>query len=154
MVDEYQDIGPEEYALIAAVAGRTIEDEDMKLSLFAVGDDDQNIYAFKGASIRYIRQFEQDYRARPEYLVENYRSTGHTVGHLVADLSGDQAFEVFLVCRLSGGDAAGPIVAHTPPPKGCRPARILYAPDLSIQDQLPLSPISLNSSPSGLSYRR
>ena len=30
----------------------------MKLSLFAVGDDDQNIYAFAGASIRYIRQFE------------------------------------------------------------------------------------------------
>ncbi len=79
LVDEYQDIGPEEYALIAAVAGRTIEDEDLRLSLFAVGDDDQNIYAFAGASIRFIRQFEQDYRARPEYLVENYRSTAHIV---------------------------------------------------------------------------
>lgn len=79
LVDEYQDIGPEEYALIAAVAGRTIEDEDLKLSLFAVGDDDQNIYAFAGASIQYIRQFERDYRARPEYLVENYRSTGHII---------------------------------------------------------------------------
>jgi ATP-dependent DNA helicase RecQ len=79
LVDEYQDIGPEEYALIAAVAGRTIEDEDMKLSLFAVGDDDQNIYAFAGASIHYIRQFEQDYRAKPEYLVENYRSTRHII---------------------------------------------------------------------------
>ncbi len=44
-----------------------------------MGDDDQNIYVFAGASIRYIRQFEQDYRARPEYLVENYRSTGHIV---------------------------------------------------------------------------
>ena len=79
LVDEYQDIGPEEYALIAAIAGRTIDDEDMKLSLFAVGDDDQNIYAFAGASIRYIRQFEQDYRAKPEYLVENFRSTRHIV---------------------------------------------------------------------------
>ena len=79
LVDEYQDIGPEEYALIAAIAGRTIEDEAMKLSLFAVGDDDQNIYAFAGASIRYIRQFEQDYRAKPEYLVENYRSTRHII---------------------------------------------------------------------------
>ncbi|MGY3437498.1 MULTISPECIES: RecQ family ATP-dependent DNA helicase [unclassified Marinovum] len=75
LVDEYQDIGPEEYALIAAVAGRTLEDEDMKLSLFAVGDDDQNIYAFAGASIKFIRQFEQDYRAKPQFLVENYRST-------------------------------------------------------------------------------
>ncbi|WP_425342913.1 UvrD-helicase domain-containing protein [Sagittula salina] len=79
LVDEYQDIGPEEYALIAAVAGRTIDDEDMKLSLFAVGDDDQNIYAFAGASIKFIRQFEQDYRAKPEFLVENYRSTRHII---------------------------------------------------------------------------
>ena len=79
LVDEYQDIGPEEYALIAAVAGRTIDDEDMKLSLFAVGDDDQNVYAFAGASIRFIRQFEQDYRAKPEFLVENYRSTRHII---------------------------------------------------------------------------
>lgn len=75
LVDEYQDIGPEEYALISAVAGRSLEDPDLRLSLFAVGDDDQNIYAFAGASIGFIRRFEQDYRARPEYLTENYRST-------------------------------------------------------------------------------
>ncbi len=75
LVDEYQDIGPEEYALIAAVAGRSIKDPDLRLSLFAVGDDDQNIYAFAGASIRFIRRFETDYRARPQYLTENYRST-------------------------------------------------------------------------------
>lgn len=88
LVDEYQDIGPEEYALIAAVAGRAIDDEDMKLSLFAVGDDDQNIYAFAGASIRHIRQFEQDYRAKPEYLVENYRSTGHIIAASNAVIAG------------------------------------------------------------------
>ena len=75
LVDEYQDIGPEEYALIAAVAGRSIDDPDMKLSLFAVGDDDQNIYAFAGASIEFIRKFEEDYSARPSFLTENYRST-------------------------------------------------------------------------------
>ncbi len=79
LVDEYQDIGPEEYELIAAVAGRTIDDPDMRLSLFAVGDDDQNIYAFAGASIRYIRAFEQDYRARPEFLIENYRSSANII---------------------------------------------------------------------------
>jgi ATP-dependent DNA helicase RecQ len=49
LVDEYQDIGPEEYALIAAVAGRSLQDPDLRLSLFAVGDDDQNIYEFRGA---------------------------------------------------------------------------------------------------------
>ena len=79
LVDEYQDIGPEEYALISAVAGRSLDDPELRLSLFAVGDDDQNIYAFAGASIRFIRQFETDYRARPEYLIENYRSTGHII---------------------------------------------------------------------------
>nr|WP_245319109.1 ATP-dependent helicase [Mesorhizobium temperatum] len=79
LVDEYQDIGPEEYALISAVAGRSLDDPDLRLSLFAVGDDDQNIYAFAGASIRFIRQFEADYRARPQFLVENYRSTGHII---------------------------------------------------------------------------
>lgn len=75
LVDEYQDIGPEEYALIAAVAGRSFDDPDQRLSLFAVGDDDQNIYAFAGASIEFIRRFEADYSAKPTHLIENYRST-------------------------------------------------------------------------------
>nr|WP_114961156.1 RecQ family ATP-dependent DNA helicase [Tritonibacter mobilis] len=79
LVDEYQDIGPEEYQLISAVAGRSLDDADLKLSLFAVGDDDQNIYAFNGASIEFIRKFEEDYKARPAFLVENYRSTGHII---------------------------------------------------------------------------
>ncbi|MES0120485.1 UvrD-helicase domain-containing protein [Mesorhizobium sp. C277A] len=78
-MDEYQDIGPEEYALISAIAGRSLDDPDLQLSLFVVGDDDQNIYAFAGASIRFIRQFEADYRARPQFLIENYRSTGHII---------------------------------------------------------------------------
>ena len=79
LVDEYQDIGPAEYALIAAVAGRSLDDPDQRLSLFAVGDDDQNIYAFNGASISFIRRFEEDYRAKPKFLTENYRSTRHIV---------------------------------------------------------------------------
>ena len=79
LVDEYQDVGPEQYALIAALAGRTLADENDKLSLFAVGDDDQNIYAFKGASVEFIRRFEDDYRAKPVFLTENYRSTEHII---------------------------------------------------------------------------
>ena len=78
LVDEYQDIGPEEYALIGAVAGRSLED-DLRISLFAVGDDDQNIYAFAGASIDFIRRFEADYAAKPVWLTENYRSTAHII---------------------------------------------------------------------------
>jgi ATP-dependent DNA helicase RecQ len=65
LVDEYQDIGPEQYELIAALAGRTLDDEDRRLTLFAVGDDDQNIYGFQGASVEFIRRFEADYTRSP-----------------------------------------------------------------------------------------
>ena len=79
LVDEYQDIAQDQYELISALAGRTLSDEDDRISLFAVGDDDQNIYAFNGASVEFIRRFEADYRARPAYLTDNYRSTGHII---------------------------------------------------------------------------
>ena len=79
LVDEYQDIGEPEYELIAALAGKTLAEDDARLNLFAVGDDDQNIYAWKGASVRFIRRFAQDYRAKEEYLVENYRSSGYII---------------------------------------------------------------------------
>ena len=79
LVDEYQDVGPEEYALIAAVAGRSLEDPDLRISLFAVGDDDQNIYAFSGASVEFIRRFQDDYKAQPFYLTENFRSTANII---------------------------------------------------------------------------
>ena len=75
LVDEYQDIAEPEYELIAALAGKTLAEDDGRLNLFAVGDDDQNIYAWKGASVRFIRRFAQEYNAKEEYLVENYRST-------------------------------------------------------------------------------
>ena len=79
LVDEYQDIGPEQYELISALAGRTLSDEDDKLSLYAVGDDDQNIYAFNGSSVEFIHRFEGDYRAKPAFLTDNYRSTAHII---------------------------------------------------------------------------
>lgn len=79
LVDEYQDIGPEQYELISALAGRTLSDPDRKLSLLAVGDDDQNIYSFAGASVEYIRRFQADYQAKPSYLVANYRSSANII---------------------------------------------------------------------------
>ena len=79
LVDEYQDIGPDQYALISALAGRTLSEEDDRLSLFAVGDDDQNIYAFSGSSVAFIHRFEEDYAATPVFLTDNYRSTAHIV---------------------------------------------------------------------------
>ena len=79
LVDEYQDVAAEQYDLISALAGRTLADDDARLSLFAVGDDDQNIYTFNGASVEFIRRFEDDYDARPVYLTDNYRSTANII---------------------------------------------------------------------------
>lgn len=79
LVDEYQDIGEDAYRLISALAGRTAADEDTRLTLFAVGDDDQNIYSFNGTSPEFIRRFQQDYDSRPEYLIDNYRSSSHII---------------------------------------------------------------------------
>lgn len=81
LIDEYQDIDEPQYDLVSAIAGRTLDsqNEDAKLSILAVGDDDQNIYTFRGANIQFIRQFEQDYSAHTHYLVENYRSTKNII---------------------------------------------------------------------------
>ena len=79
LVDEYQDIDQDQYQLISAIAGRTIADPDSKLSLLVVGDDDQNIYTFRGANVAFIRRYQEDYQATVHYLVENYRSTAHII---------------------------------------------------------------------------
>jgi ATP-dependent DNA helicase RecQ len=75
LVDEYQDVDDTQYELISALAGRTLTDPDAKLGLLAVGDDDQSIYAFRGADVRFIRRFEKDYEAETCGLTSNYRSS-------------------------------------------------------------------------------
>ncbi len=79
MVDEYQDIDQTHYQLISALAGRTHPDIHSRINLLAVGDDDQNIYSFRGAATRFIRQFESEYRASAAFLTENYRSTANII---------------------------------------------------------------------------
>ena len=79
LVDEYQDIDHLQYALISALAGRTEKEPDRKLTILAVGDDDQNIYAFRGANVQFIRRFKEDYNATLHCLTENYRSTAHII---------------------------------------------------------------------------
>ena len=79
LIDEYQDINADHYALISALAGRTLNSAEDRLSLLVVGDDDQNIYAFGGANVRFIKQFEADYQAQRYLLIENYRSTAHII---------------------------------------------------------------------------
>ncbi len=79
LVDEYQDIDQDQYDLVSAIAGRSLEEGDGRLAIMAVGDDDQNIYAFRGANVEFIKHFQEDYRCASVYLVENYRSTANII---------------------------------------------------------------------------
>ncbi len=79
LVDEYQDIDAEQYELVALLAGKTLEEKDQKMTILAVGDDDQNIYRFRGANVGFIRKFQEDYQAEIHYLIENYRSTANII---------------------------------------------------------------------------
>ena len=89
LVDEYQDISGPHYALVSALAGRQLADDDSKLTLLAVGDDDQNIYAFRQTSNEYIQRFQQDYGVKkPDYLTWNYRSTGAIIAAANAVIEG------------------------------------------------------------------
>jgi len=63
----------------SAVAGRRLEVDKRqghsgKLNIMAVGDDDQSIYGFRNASVKFIRKFKEDYAAEVFHLTENFRS--------------------------------------------------------------------------------
>lgn len=79
MVDEYQDTNHAQYALVRELvgpAGGEGSDVGGPAELCVVGDADQSIYAFRGATIRNILQFEEDYPNATTILLEqNYRST-------------------------------------------------------------------------------
>ena len=71
LVDEYQDTNTAQYRLVRELVG-----DDPRADLTVVGDSDQSIYAFRGATIRNIIEFEQDFpSARTIVLEQNYRST-------------------------------------------------------------------------------
>ena len=78
LVDEYQDIDQLQYEMIAALAGQCLE-EDEKINLMVVGDDDQSIYQFRQANVKFIQQFKEDYQAKSHYLTQNYRSTRNII---------------------------------------------------------------------------
>jgi DNA helicase-2/ATP-dependent DNA helicase PcrA len=75
LVDEYQDTNHAQYALVRELVEPAIEGEQ-PAELCVVGDADQSIYAFRGATIRNIEEFERDFPdARTILLEQNYRST-------------------------------------------------------------------------------
>src|ERR1700759_3444292 len=76
LVDEYQDTNHAQYVLVRELVGRDTEDGGTPGELCVVGDADQSIYAFRGATIRNIEDFERDYPDATTILLEqNYRST-------------------------------------------------------------------------------
>lgn len=67
LIDEFQDINPSQYKVITLLA-------KPPYSLFAVGDDDQSIYGFRGTDFSCLKRFEEDYQAARLLLNLNYRS--------------------------------------------------------------------------------
>ncbi len=75
LVDEYQDTNHAQYVLVKELVGTELE-ATPPAELCVVGDADQSIYGFRGATIRNILQFEMDYpNAKTVLLEQNYRST-------------------------------------------------------------------------------
>ena len=85
LVDEYQDTNHSQYTLVNLLAGKY-------RNICVVGDDDQSIYAWRGADLNNILDFEKDYpEARVIMLEQNYRST-----RIILDASGN------VVSRIPG----------------------------------------------------
>lgn len=74
VIDETQDMDSHEFELIKALMEKN---EEMRV--IAVGDDDQNIYEFRGASSKYLEQFITEQKAKKIELIENYRSKSNLV---------------------------------------------------------------------------
>ena len=70
VIDEAQDMDRNEYDLICALM-----ECNSNMRIIAVGDDDQNIYAFRGSDSRYMRSFITEHNAKQYDLTDNYRST-------------------------------------------------------------------------------
>ncbi|MBB2916216.1 UvrD-helicase domain-containing protein [Cupriavidus alkaliphilus] len=85
LVDEFQDTNVLQYQWLKLLAGHGTQNP---AAVFAVGDDDQSIYAFRGANVGNMRDFEHEFRVRRMIKLEqNYRSHGHildSANHLIS----------------------------------------------------------------------
>ncbi|MCT1663340.1 DNA helicase PcrA [Corynebacterium sanguinis] len=87
LVDEYQDTNHAQYELIHTLVGSGPDAPELAV----VGDSDQSIYAFRGATIRNIEEFERDYPdASTVMLEQNYRSTQNILGAANAVIAQNQ----------------------------------------------------------------
>ena len=83
VIDEAQDMSSEEYSLVRALMSAN---EEMRV--IAVGDDDQNIYEFRGSNSQYMAQLLKESNGRFVEMTENYRSSKHIVSYANAFVKG------------------------------------------------------------------
>lgn len=93
LVDEFQDTNRLQFRWLKIMAGLGLGEHGQALNaVFAVGDDDQSIYGFRGANIGNMQDFLHDFQVKsPIRLEENYRSTGNILNAanvLIANNSG------------------------------------------------------------------
>jgi len=96
VIDEAQDMHEDEFNLINALM-----EQNEEMRVIAVGDDDQNIYEFRGSNSKYLEQFIQVNKATKYELVENYRSKNNLVN-----------FTNQFVTLLSNRLKDAPIISH------------------------------------------
>ncbi len=94
LIDEFQDTNALQYAWLKLLSGHDASRVNVSgmgsSSVFAVGDDDQSIYAFRGADVENMRLYEKQFHPMMVKLEQNYRSHGHildTANHLIANNS-------------------------------------------------------------------
>lgn len=95
VIDEAQDMSAEEYALV-----RALMDFNEEMRVIAVGDDDQNIFEFRGADSRYMTELTRSPGTRFVEMTENFRSSLHVVD-----------FANALVGQLTGRLKSDPIIS-------------------------------------------
>ncbi|HQT41339.1 MAG TPA: 3'-5' exonuclease [Polynucleobacter sp.] len=94
LIDEFQDTNALQYAWLKLLSGHDASRVNVSgmgsSAVFAVGDDDQSIYAFRGADVENMRLYEKQYHPMMVKLEQNYRSHGHildTANFLIANNS-------------------------------------------------------------------
>jgi len=94
LIDEFQDTNALQYAWLKLLSGHDASRINVSgagsSAVFAVGDDDQSIYAFRGADVENMRLYEKQFHPMMVKLEQNYRSHGHildTANHLIANNS-------------------------------------------------------------------
>lgn len=113
LVDEYQDTNHAQYILIRELVGTSFDGFPMA-ELCVVGDSDQSIYAFRGANIRNILQFEDDFPDATTVLLEqNYRSTQNILSAANAVIANNESRKAKNLWSESGsGDVIKGYVAE------------------------------------------